>query len=361
MNKEYDLDKFNEENKNSPIVLIGAGKNAREILENQDWNIRYVIDSNAESIGKIAKKDGTYIDVVDWKAGDANIREDDIIIITPSDFNNVEDKIKSYLRLGAKKKYIYIILKALQWDKERRVASEAPFIISQSNENKIPKVIHYFWFSGDPFPEKVKRCLDSWRVYCPDYEIIEWNSTNYRTDNVFCNAALNNRDWAFASDFGRCDVLYRYGGIYLDTDVELVKNIDDLLCDEGFMCFESKEGVDPGSGMGAIPGHHIMKEIRDKYYDISYYNDDGTVNHPNIIRIYTDVLIKYGLIGNAEYQRIAGFAIYPPLLMSPYSYMTGRLQQYDRTYGIHHWVSAWISSKVRKEINIRKKYFGDLE
>lgn len=356
MKQEYDLDSFAEENFNKPVVLIGAGKNAKEIIETQNWDIRFAIDSNANSIGRIEKKDGSYIEVVDWEVGNINVKEDDLVIITPSDFVDVEEKIELYARLRNNKRYVYILLRALQWDKERKIASEAPFSITEGTQ-KVPKVIHYFWFSGDPFPEKVRKCLDSWKKFCPDYEIKEWNLNNYSTDNEFCKQALKNKDWAFASDFGRCDVLYRYGGIYLDTDVELVKNIDDLLCDDGFMCFESKAGIDPGSGMGAICGHHILEEIRNKYYNLSYINDDGTINHPSIIRIYTDVLESYGLILNAEYQKVDGLAIYPPLVMSPYSYMTGRLQTYDKTYAIHHWVSAWISSKVRKEIDERKKYF----
>lgn len=354
---EYDLDKFDIENSKRPIVIIGAGKNAKEILDSKNWDIRFAIDSNADSIREISYNNGLIMPVYNWEKGVSKIGTDDIILITPSDYTELLDKLFSYKSLRSNKLYLYIIMKALQWDKEREIASSVPYDISCVGETKIPKIIHYFWFSGDPFPEKVQKCIDSWKKFCPDYEIRGWNLDNYHTDNEFCNEALKHRDWAFASDFGRCDVLYRYGGIYLDTDVELVRNFDNLLFDEGFMCFESKLGIDPGSGMGSIQGHDIMREIREKYYNVKYINEDGTVNHPHIIRMYTDVLEEYGLILNAEYQQIRGFAIYPPLVMSPYSYMTGRLQPYDKTYSIHHWVSAWVSNKVRKEIDDRKKYF----
>ncbi len=357
MDNELDLDKFSNEYESNTMILIGAGKNAKEILDTCQWNIRFLIDSKAESIREIHNKENSCFHVYNWDDGISMINDGDLIVVTPSDFDELLEILATYKSVERNPRYIYIVMKALQWDKEREIASSVPYDISCAGETKIPKIIHYFWFSGDPFPEKVQKCIDSWKKFCPDYEIRGWNLDNYHTDNEFCNEALKHRDWAFASDFGRCDVLYRYGGIYLDTDVELVRNFDDLLFDEGFMCFESKLGIDPGSGMGSILGHDIMREIRAKYYDVKYINEDGTVNHPHIIRMYTDVLEKYGLILNAEYQQVKGFAIYPPLVMSPYSYMTGRLQPYEKTYSIHHWVSAWVSKKVRKEIDDRKKYF----
>jgi len=351
---EYSIDAFNC-NLTKTVVLIGAGKNAREILRTQKWNIRFAIDSN-DDINEI-QVDDIHLPVFGWNNGIDKICDSDVIVITPSLFEELEERLSSISSLKNNEVHLYIIMKALQWDMDRTKASNVPFMITSGTENKIPKRIHYFWFSGDPYPEKVKKCIDSWHKYCPEYEFIEWNLKNYQTDNEFCNQALQNSDWAFASDFGRCDVLYRYGGIYLDIDVEIMKPLDELLYDEGFMCFESELGVDPGSGMGAIPKHHIMKEICDKYYNASYYNSDGTVNHPNIIHMYTDVLEKYGLSLNAQYQKVEGMAIYPPLVMSPYSYMTGRTQEYDKTYAIHHWVSAWVNEKRKREIEESKRYF----
>ena len=94
----------------------------------------------------------------------------------------------------------------------------------------IPKVIHYCWFGGNPLPDEAKRCIDSWKKYCPDYKIIEWNESNYDVNsNEYMKAAYNEKKWAFVSDYARVDVVYRYGGIYMDTDVELIKPLDKFL------------------------------------------------------------------------------------------------------------------------------------
>lgn len=352
------LDSFNSINKDS-IVLIGAGKNAREILQNQDWNIKYAIDSNNyNSVIEAGKKT---LPVLSWEEGIEKIDSADTLVITPSIFCELNDKIDNIEKLKNLPRYLYIIMKSIQWDLDREKASKEPFSITCGSQNKIPKTLHYFWFSGDPYPEKVERCLDSWHRYCKDYEFKEWNLDNYISDCNLCTEALKKESWALASDYGRCDVLYKYGGVYLDLDVEVVRPLDDLLYDEGFMCFESSLGVDPGSGMGSIAGHRVMKEICEKYQQVEPYDENGKLVRPFIIDMFTDVLRKYGLKEGAMYQQADGFAVYPPLVFSPYSYMTGRTNQYEKTYAIHHWVSAWVDDRMRKELKERKEYFAMLD
>ena len=352
---ECSLDEFNGKDISS-VVLIGAGKNAREILENQSWNIRYIIDSN-DSINEIKSGNKT-LPVLTWDEGIRQINVHDVIVISPSLFVELREKILAIDELKNHDCYLYIIMKAIQWDYDRELASNVPFEITRGSNAIIPKTIHYFWFSGDPYPDKIKRCIDSWYKYCEGYEIKQWNLENYRTDCAFCNEALAKRSWAFASDYGRCDVLFQYGGIYLDSDVELVRPLDDLLYDEGFMCFESNAGVDPGSGMGAVAKHSIMRDIRERYHGLHYVDEYGNVYQPNIMNLYTDVLKKYGLKSGSQYQRVNGFAIYPPLVFSPYSYMTFRTQPYDNVYAIHHWVSSWVTQKRKQELEESKEYFS---
>ena len=116
----------------------------------------------------------------------------------------------------------------------------------------IPKKIHYCWFGGNPLPELAIKCLESWKKYCPDYEIIEWNETNFNLDSCeYVREAYQAKKWAFVSDYARLKVVYDNGGIYLDTDVELIKSLDRLLKNKSFFGTETTGVVATGLGFGA--------------------------------------------------------------------------------------------------------------
>lgn len=125
----------------------------------------------------------------------------------------------------------------------------------------IPKVIHYVWFGKNPKTKSIKKCIASWRKYCPDYRIIEWNETNYNIrKNRYMYEAYKAKKWAFASDYARYDIIYQFGGIYLDTDVELVASMDPLLHNKMFMCFLEDKRLNSGLGFGSIPHNPIIKD-----------------------------------------------------------------------------------------------------
>lgn len=130
----------------------------------------------------------------------------------------------------------------------------------------IPKIIHYCWVGNCQKPKSVLYCIESWRKFCPDYRIIEWNESNYDfSKNKYMWQAYEAKKWGFVPDYARLDIVYQYGGIYLDTDVELVKNIDELLSHKAFMGFEDTgDGeffVNCGHGFGAEPGNEITKTV----------------------------------------------------------------------------------------------------
>lgn len=347
-----------EKMRNSEIILIGAGKMAQNILATYDWNIKYAVDNNQEMVGKHISSIKKSVDIRAWEELYEESSKNCILMITPMMASALIDQIESDERVRDREVYVYQYMLALQWDIDRIEVSKKEFTLTKGVKNKIPKTIHYFWFSGDPYPEKVQKCIDSWKRFCPDYEFKLWTMDNYHTDNIFCNEALKAKNWAHASDYGRCDVVRKYGGIYLDTDVELIKPLDDLLYDDGFFVFESADGVDPGSGMGGVAGNTVLDEICEQYDGIHFINDDGSFNKVNILNQYTRVLMKHGLVCDGSYQVIDGIAVYPPLVMSPYSYNTGLTCIIDKTYGIHHWVSAWISDEWRKELELKRKYIS---
>lgn len=234
----------------------------------------------------------------------------------------------------------------------------------------IPKIIHYCWFGGNPLPDDAKRCIESWKKYCPDYKIIEWNETNYDVNsNEYMKDAYKEKKWAFVSDYARVDVVYTYGGIYMDTDVELVKGLDSLLNDRMYCGWEMRDplldkmgkeyenSVAFGLGFGAEKKHPALKDILDLYQNLSFYNDDGTLNLLACPHYQTEILKKYGLdVSTRSYQRLGdGIVVYEEEVFSPKSPLTGKTVITDKTISIHQFSMTWINEKERRLQNIEWK------
>nr|WP_302143234.1 glycosyltransferase [uncultured Schaedlerella sp.] len=226
----------------------------------------------------------------------------------------------------------------------------------------IPKKIHYFWVGGKPMPEKSKACVESWKKFCPDYEMIEWNESNY--DFSVCTYMAQAYEaglWGFVPDYARLDIIYRIGGIYLDTDVELLQSLDKLLNCKAFMGFENRTSVAPGLGFGAEPGNEILKQMRDLYYSFSFYNENGT---PNIVPspfYATEFLKSYGLRLNGKRQTVQGMDIFPAEYFAPLCYADNRLKITGNTYSIHWYHASWHTPEQRertKRIQKINRIFG---
>ena len=215
----------------------------------------------------------------------------------------------------------------------------------------IPKKIHYCWFGGNDIPEKDKKNIESWKKFCPDYEIIRWDETNYDVNKIaYTKEAYQCKKYAFVSDYARLDILYNEGGIYLDTDVEIIKNIDDLLDNIAFCGFE-KGGIGIGLGLmcGSVAGAPILKELRDYYNDKTFLKENGEMNL-DVIDVYTDgVLVPKGLKHNDEMQTIDELKIYPSEYFGTIDFYadfeTGRTAN---TRSLHHYNASWISDERRK-------------
>lgn len=212
--------------------------------------------------------------------------------------------------------------------------------------NKIPKIIHYCWFGGNPIPESNKKFMESWKKFCPNYEIIEWNESNYDvTQNRYMKEAYENRQWAFVSDYARLDIIYEHGGIYLDTDVELIKPLDDLLNLKGFIGFtENKKLCNTGLGFGAIPKLPIIKEIRDGYENLVFIREDGSFDQTPCTYFQTDILLKKGLKQDNSMQEIEGLTIFPDEYFCPRNWI-GQTHITQNTYSIHHYEGSWHTLK----------------
>jgi len=221
----------------------------------------------------------------------------------------------------------------------------------------IPKVIHYCWFGGNPIPDNYKKYMESWKEFCPDYEIIEWNESNYDvTKNKYMYEAYKAKKWAFVSDYARLDIVYNQGGIYLDTDVELIRCLDDLLTNEAFMGFDvSFNLVGTGLCFGSVKGNKIIKMLRDDYDKLHFINADGSLNTTVNGVIQTDSLVSIGLKrNNKKMQKISGMTVYPVDYFAPKSNIS-KLKITSNTYSIHHAGVSWFSKEQHEIADLARK------
>lgn len=226
----------------------------------------------------------------------------------------------------------------------------------------IPKVIHYFWVGGKPIPEKNLKCIESWKKFCPGYKIVRHDETNYDFNkNKYMCEAYEHKKWGFVPDYARLDVIYNEGGIYLDTDVELVKPLDDLLECNAYMGFEDGRLINPGQGFAAVKHHKGIKRLMEAYNTRSFLKEDGTLDTTPSPIIATEVLKGNGLEINDERQKVLGIDILPTEFLCPKSFETGKTKITKNTYSIHHFDMSWVSEADKKRHRLIvscKKVFG---
>ena len=231
----------------------------------------------------------------------------------------------------------------------------------------IPKVIHYCWFGHNPKPELVQKCINSWKKYCPDYEIIEWNEENFDvSSNVYAKEAYQAKKWAFVTDYARLWIIYNYGGIYLDTDVELIKSLDSLLELPAFLGFEDEKNIATGLGFGAVKKNKLVDCMLKDYENICFINKDGTydklpcpIRNTNAIASFLPQRIIPGTVISIEDGNI-----YPAEYFCPLSADGKSMKKTKNTYSIHWYSASWLSKdemvvhKWRLFKNKCERYFG---
>lgn len=221
----------------------------------------------------------------------------------------------------------------------------------------IPHIIHYCWFGRNPKPELLIKCINSWRKYLPDWEIIEWNEDNFDVNAIaYSRDAYNNSMWAFVSDYARFKVLYDIGGLYFDTDVELLKPIpEDILTHIAFTGVESNKLVNPGLIFACEPHFSLVKDILDSY-NSAVFNPDRlkTVNE-----FTTYTLQKYGYHVDGSYQEVSNIAIYESEVFCGYDQDIEEIKITDRTISVHHYASSWRKRGVKFKLQkILKRIIG---
>lgn len=214
----------------------------------------------------------------------------------------------------------------------------------------IPKKIHYCWFGRNPLPESALKCIASWRKFLPDYEIIEWNEDNFDVNCIpYTAQAYAAKKYAFVSDYARFKILYEHGGIYFDTDVEVIRPMDDIIAAGPFMGYEidPKDGrlgeVAPGLGLGAEAQMTFYDRIIKEYAKLRFLNEDGSLNQKTIVKYNSELLAQYGLSAKLGIQNVAGLTIYPSEYFNPLDDATGRLRITPNTRSIHWFSKTWLN------------------
>ena len=206
----------------------------------------------------------------------------------------------------------------------------------------IPKKIHYCWFGRNPKPKLAEKCIASWRKYCPDYEIIEWNEDNFDINtNGYTRMCYEEKKYAFLSDYVRLLVVAEHGGVYFDTNVELLRPIDDLRENDAFFGFETPEYVASGLGFGSVANGIAIEAMLREYDDYL----DGSNGIQGCPMLNTVALKKLGLVNDGSRQTVVGALILPMEYLNPYESATGRLNKTQNTYSVHWYGGSWLTRR----------------
>lgn len=219
----------------------------------------------------------------------------------------------------------------------------------------IPKIVHYCWFGKGEKPDKVKECIQSWKDKLPDYEIIEWNEENFDINALkYTKDAYEARKFAFVSDVARVKALYEFGGIYFDTDVEVLKDFDDSILEKDCVLGFEEGNYIATSFMACKPNHTLMKDFYNLYLNLDFYDEKGQIISGTNVTKLTNMLVYKGLVRNNEYQEIEDISIYPQEYFSPYDYGNCVYKITEKSICVHHFIVSWMSKKEMIKKKIKK-------
>ncbi len=215
----------------------------------------------------------------------------------------------------------------------------------------IPKVIHYCWFGHNQLPDLALKCIESWKKYCPDYQIIQWNEENYdiSATPLYVRQAYEKGEWAFVSDYIRLHVVYEHGGIYLDTDVELKQSLDSLLEYAAFFGFEDGIYINTGHGFGAEKGLKIVWELMQDYQGVSFILENGELDRMPCPQRNTEVFLNHGLLQNDTRQILdENVLVEPSICFCPIDYKTGKYRRSKKTISVHWFNASWKTQQEKE-------------
>lgn len=341
------------------IVLFGAGSVTNAMIEaykelSFEKKIDYIIDNDPGKEGKMIIVNDKEIKLISVERFSGLGYKDYALIIMPVfmlDIVRQLDKIKEFDNIPT---YIYAFL--------MNQHSNEQFSIRYTEKPIIPKTIHYCWFGGNPLPEKYKRNIESWRKYCPGYEIVEWNESNYDVKkNQFMRQAYERKRWEYVSDYARKDIIFQHGGIYFDTDVECIRPIDDLLYHEFFIGRDDVANIASGAGFGAVKGNGLMEAFRDDYDNHMFVDNTGRIVG-KVCGIYeTAFFVKHGYKPNNKIQILdGGCTVFPRDVLCPVSWIGMPDRYTENTLTVHKYDDLLIDSRGKENASAQRKEIEEI-
>lgn len=356
------FEQMNQEviNQNMSIVIFGAGVIGTVTVPEILWQynllnrVLFYVDNYCREQGQSVKVRNKIIKVASVDKLN-QVGKNTAIIIAISRYVEVLKQLES---MSCTDNMVCYIMPMMCIHNFCSKASEGIPVLTQ--EPVIPKKIHYIWFGKKTIPDNLQKCIDSWKRYCSDYEIIRWDESNYDiSKNDYMKQAYDAGAYGFVPDYARLDILYQYGGIYMDTDVEVVKSLDDMLYQQAFCGVEKWQTINFGGCSGAIKGHRAIRKFLDGRKKISFYNMDGSKNRNTCGFYDTNIAIGNGYQINGTTQNIMDMNVYAFDYFHPYDYMSGQTVRTKNTYTIHRFNGGWLDEKMRKDnINTANEYDG---
>ncbi|MDR1688873.1 MAG: hypothetical protein LBS21_09735 [Clostridiales bacterium] len=359
------LSEFIKRIERKKLVCFGAGDWVSALcVDFPEYNlekyISYIVDNNLLLREREKSINGTTISIFSPEKLINEADKNTVILITSRHyFKDIFSNLNSETNLKNVDCYFSCYIYETQY---QSMSFNVPDSYRANLNRVIPKLIHYFWFGGKPMPEQNKRFIDSWRKFCPDYDIIEWNENNYDfSRHPFTKEAAKEKMWSKVASYARFDVVYKYGGIYMDTDVEVIKPLDELLYNNGYIGFESRKRINGGSGFGAVKNFNAIREIRDYFDNIPFKNKDGTCNLTACPEYETASLIQYGFKRlSADFQIINGLTVYPMEFFNPILPFTMLNNFTKNTFSIHHYDISWVSQESKDSREFMRKLYKQL-
>lgn len=326
------------------IVIYGMGVIGRVTLptwiedHRLEESVLFIADADSHKWGTFLQIGNRKIEICPPEQME-ECKEDFVILVTASRYETVLQYLESVERLSEIDVYIFPQMLAKECKAFKKQKIERIF-----RESMIPKVIHCCWFGGGEMSDGLKRCRESWSRFCPEYKIVEWNEDNYDIQKYeYTKQAWQHRRWGFIPDIARLDILYQHGGIYLDTDVELIQSLDELLYQRGFVGVEKWGIINIGGGCGVVPKHPMIKKILEYRLRFPFEREDGSINLESSGRYESVPLMDCGFKPNNTIQSAGGMTIYTSDFFHPYDYMSRELCITENTYGIHHFAGSWVT------------------
>lgn len=354
--KNIGYQQFKKYIENKKIYIWGAGRALESCIDLYFDNkeIEKVIDNDEKLWGTVIKcknRDISIFGLNDFlREVKINNNLSEIVLMISSSFYAVEivEMLDSIPELDG----LECVLQVLIRNKKEAIESYD----FTKGEQKIPKKIHYIWIGGNPLPEKFVKNIETWKKYNPDYEIIQWDESNYDFEKCdYVREAYESKAWSFASNYARLDIIHQQGGIYLDTDVEIVNNFDRLLNDEAFVNMGYTDRINIGCGFGAIEKHPMIYEMLNRFNNSHFILSDGKQNKRPFHTYLHPVAKKYGFEISNKYQKIKDIVLYPCEVMSPLT--IGGMEDFisEKTVSIHQEIGAWKTEKEKEGMEKLKK------